>query len=61
MRDLMLKIKPAVYLTFHSYSNAVMWPWDHKNEAPKDPRLAALGKQLGKISGYKAYQGWTCT
>jgi carboxypeptidase T len=57
VRDLLLKVKPIIYMTFHSYSNAVMWPWDHKNEAPKDPRLAALGQQLGALSGYKAYQG----
>lgn len=57
VRDLLLKVKPTIYMTFHSYSNAVMWPWDHKNEKPKDPRLAALGQQLGQLSGYKAYQG----
>ncbi|MEB3197966.1 MAG: M14 family metallopeptidase [Candidatus Sericytochromatia bacterium] len=57
VRDQLLRHKPVVYMTFHSYSNAVMWPWDHKDEPPPDPRLAALGKQLGKLSGYQAYQG----
>jgi hypothetical protein len=57
VRDQLLRHKPVVYMTFHSYSNAVMWPWDHKDEPPPDPRLAVLGKQLGKLSGYQAYQG----
>lgn len=57
MRDQLTKHKPVVYLTYHSFSNCVMWPWDHKDEAPPDPRLAVLGKQLGAKAGYEAYQG----
>jgi hypothetical protein len=57
IRDLLSKVKPVVYLTFHSFSNSVMWSWDQKSEPPSDPRLAVLGAQLGKLSGYKAYQG----
>ena len=57
MRDQLTAHKPVVYLTYHSYSNCVMWPWDHKDEAPPDARLAVLGKQLGAKAGYDAYQG----
>lgn len=57
MRDLMTKVKPTFLLTFHSYSNMVLWPWDHKDTPPPDPRLAAIGKEFGKLSGYRAQQG----
>lgn len=57
MRDFLSAHPPVIYLTFHSYANTVMWPWDHKKEKPVDPRLSALGTQLGKLSGYSAYQG----
>lgn len=57
MRDLMTAKKPVFLLTFHSYSNMVLWPWDHKSQPAPDPRLAAVGKELGKLSGYIAQQG----
>lgn len=57
VRDLIRATKPAVYLTFHSYSNCVMWPYDSTREVPADKRLPILGKALGKQSGYEAYQG----
>lgn len=57
IRDQLTKHKPVVYLTYHAFSNCVMWPWDHKNEPPPDARLAALGTQLGAKAGYQAYQG----
>lgn len=57
MRDLMLRIKPVIYLTFHSFSNCVMWSWDKSDEPAPDKRLAPIGQALGKLSGYDAYQG----
>ncbi len=57
MRDLMTAKKPVFLLTFHSYSNMVLWPWDHKDASPLDPRLPAIGKEFGKLSGYVAQQG----
>lgn len=59
MRDLMRKIKPTYLLTFHSFSNVVLWPWGYTEAPPPDPRLALVGKQLGKLSGYKAGQSST--
>lgn len=57
MRDLETRIKPVFLLTFHSFSNSVMWSWDKSDAPPPDPRLEPIGKQLGKLSGYDAYQG----
>jgi len=57
MRDLMMRIKPVFLLTYHSFSNAVMWSWDKTSAPPPDRRLALVGAQLGKLSGYDAYQG----
>lgn len=56
MRDLMRKIKPTYLLTFHSYSNIVLWPWGYTDAPPPDPRLALVGKKLGELSGYDAGQ-----
>lgn len=57
MRDLMLRIKPVMFLTFHSFANTVMWSWDKTTAPPPDKRLEPVGKALGKLSGYDAYQG----
>jgi carboxypeptidase T len=48
---------PSIFMTFHSFSNSVMWPWDHANSPPPDARLAKVGAAMGKLSGYEAYQG----
>lgn len=57
IRDFTTAHVPSIYMTFHSFSNSVMWPWDHVNEAPPDARLAKVGAAMGKLSGYEAYQG----
>ena len=57
MRDLMLRIRPVFLMTYHSFSNAVMWSWDKTMAPPPDKRLQLVGEQLGKLSGYDAYQG----
>lgn len=58
MRELHTKNPPVIFLTFHSYSNSVMWAWDNTNTPPADSaKLSALGKKLGALSGYDAYQG----
>ena len=56
MRDLMRKIKPTYLLTFHSYSNIVLWPWGYTDAPPPDRRLELVGKKLGELSGYDAGQ-----
>lgn len=57
MRNFLSAHRPAIYLSFHSYSNSVMWPYDSTQQVPADKRLPILGRALGKLSGYKAYQG----
>lgn len=59
MRDLMKKIKPIYLLTFHSYSNVVLWPWGYTEAPPPDKRLELVGKKLGELSGYEAGQSST--
>ncbi|MEB3196480.1 MAG: M14 family metallopeptidase [Candidatus Sericytochromatia bacterium] len=56
MRDLMRRIKPTYLMTFHSYSNMVLWPWGYTDAPPPDPRLALVGQKLGELSGYEAGQ-----
>lgn len=56
MRDLMRRIKPTYLLSFHAYSNLVLWPWGYTDENPPDARLPLVGTRLGQISGYEAGQ-----
>ena len=48
---------PSVYMTFHSFSNSVMWPWDHTHDVNPDKRLKPMGEAMAKLSGYDPYQG----
>ncbi len=49
--------KYAFLMTFHSFSNLVMWPWNDSDEAPSDPKMPAIGKKLGELSGFHPEQG----
>lgn len=49
--------KYAFFMTFHSFSNLVMWPWNDSSEKPDDPKMPAIGKKLGELSGYHPQQG----
>jgi len=44
-------------MTFHSFSNLVMWPWNDSDQAPDDPKMPAIGRKLGELSGYTPEQG----
>ncbi|MDB5096192.1 MAG: carboxypeptidase [Cyanobacteria bacterium RYN_339] len=48
---------PSVYMTFHSFSNSVMWPWDHTHDINPDGRMKIMGEAMAKFSGYDPYQG----
>ncbi len=48
--------KFAYLMTYHSFSNLILWPWGYTDDAPPDPRLPAVGKKLGQMSGYKPQQ-----
>ncbi|MEB3223808.1 MAG: M14 family metallopeptidase [Candidatus Sericytochromatia bacterium] len=43
-------------MTYHSFSNLILWPWGHTDQPPPDKRLAPIGQKLGKLSGYKPQQ-----
>ncbi|MNS43649.1 Carboxypeptidase T precursor [compost metagenome] len=43
-------------MSYHSFSNLILWPWGHTDAPPPDKRLAPIGMQLGKLSGYKPQQ-----
>lgn len=48
--------KFAFLMSYHSFSNLILWPWGHTDAPPPDKRLAPIGQQLGKLSGYKPQQ-----
>ncbi|MGE5708315.1 MAG: M14 family metallopeptidase [Bacteroidota bacterium] len=56
IRDLVVRRKPIFLMSFHSYSNVILWPWGYSNEPPKDKRLPAIGKKLASLAGYAAEQ-----
>jgi len=43
-------------MTYHSFSNLILWPWGYTDDPPPDGRLPAIGKKLGQLSGYKPQQ-----
>ncbi len=47
----------GVFITLHSYSNLVLWPWGHTyGAAPNDTQLARLGRNLAAFNGYTPQQ-----
>ncbi|HEY9857228.1 MAG TPA: M14 family zinc carboxypeptidase, partial [Stenomitos sp.] len=43
-------------MSYHSFSNAILWPWSYTHEAPADKRLALIGNKIAKFAGYKGEQ-----
>lgn len=56
VRDLVKQRKFTYLMTYHSFSNLILWPWGHTDAAPSDKRLIAVGQKLGQLSGYKPQQ-----
>jgi hypothetical protein len=47
----------GVFITLHSYSNLVLWPWGHTySDAPNHAQLARLGRNLAAFNGYTPQQ-----
>ena len=43
----------GIFITLHSYSNLVLWPWGHTYDAaPNAGQLARLGQKLASFNGY---------
>ncbi len=48
-----------VAITYHSYSELVLWPWGNNPEPTKDgPVLAQLGTRMAEMNGYRPMQGY---
>lgn len=57
IRDLGLREKFVSVLSFHSYSELVLWPWGFTYDpAPDDDVLAAHGRKMGELTGYTPQQ-----
>jgi carboxypeptidase T len=56
MKKLVESRKFTFLMTYHSFSNLILWPWGYQDAPPPDKRLAPIGMQLGKLSGYKPEQ-----
>ncbi len=53
----LLSSRKFTYLmSYHAYSNLIMWPWGYSDAPPPDPRLPAIGKKLGSLTGYRPQQ-----
>lgn len=47
----------GVFITLHSYSNLVLWPWGHTaSAAPNGAQLAMLGTKMASFNGYTPEQ-----
>jgi len=47
----------GIFITLHSYSNLVLWPWGYTDTlAPNAAELAALGRKLATYNGYTPQQ-----
>lgn len=47
----------GVFITLHSYSNLVLWPWGSSYDpAPNDAGLSALGEKMATFNGYTPKQ-----
>ncbi len=43
----------GVFITLHSYSNLVLWPWGHTyTDAPNASQLRMLGEKMASYNGY---------
>ncbi len=53
----LLSSRKFTYLmSYHSYSNLIMWPWGYTDAPPPDPRLPMIGRKLGALTGYRPQQ-----
>lgn len=43
-------------MSYHSFSNLILWPWGYTKQRINAPRLVEIGKTLGKMTGYTPEQ-----
>jgi hypothetical protein len=45
-------------ISYHSFSELVLWPWGYTDEdAPDGPHMAQLGVRMAEMNGYRPMQG----
>lgn len=48
-----------VAITYHSYSELILWPWGYVEEPTKDgPHMEQLGTRMAEMNGYRPMQGY---
>lgn len=51
----------GIFISLHSYSNLVLWPWgDQDKPAPNKQGLQAIGDKLASFNGYQSCQSGSC-
>ncbi len=59
IRELGDSVEFPVSITYHSYSELILWPWGFESEAPPDgPDLEQLGTRMAEMNGYRPMQGY---
>ncbi len=56
VRDLVASRKFTFLMTYHSFSNLILWPWGHTADEPRDARLPAIGRKLATFNKYTPQQ-----
>ena len=55
LRDLALREQPVASLSFHSYSELVLWPWSYDyDHAPDEDVMMLHGRKMAALNGYTA-------
>ncbi|MGV3523569.1 MAG: M14 family metallopeptidase [Candidatus Sericytochromatia bacterium] len=57
VRDFILGHKNLkVLMSYHSFSNLILWPWGYTKQRVNNPKLVEMGMKLGQLTGYKPQQ-----
>lgn len=57
VRDLARTRRPVAAISFHSYSELVLWPWGYTSDVPPDnAQFVHHGQKMAEISGYTPQQ-----
>ena len=49
VRDLVLKVRPQILISYHSYSQIIIYPWGYTDQpSPDDSSYDSLAKQISK-------------
>jgi len=48
-----------VLITYHTYSELVLWPWGYTDELPRDHLvMSQFGERMAEMNGYRPMQGY---